>query len=79
LETPSASVYIDNNRSYDFAKCNFENCDKQLETGGFILFDDSSDDQAGTNELSRIPATTSGKNNKLPEYRRRRFDLRTWQ
>jgi hypothetical protein len=37
-------AYIDGNHSYEFAKRDFENVDKYLETGGFILFDDSSDD-----------------------------------
>jgi hypothetical protein len=35
--------YIDGNHSYDFAKRDFENCDKYLEKNGFILFDDSAD------------------------------------
>lgn len=36
-------VYIDGNHTYEFAKRDFENADKNLEIGGFILFDDSSD------------------------------------
>lgn len=36
-------AYIDGNHSYEFAKRDFENCDRFLERGGFILFDDSSD------------------------------------
>jgi Methyltransferase domain len=35
--------YIDGNHSYDFAKLDFENCDRFLEKGGFMLFDDSAD------------------------------------
>ncbi len=35
-------VYIDGNHTYEFAKRDFENADKNLEIGGFILFDDSS-------------------------------------
>lgn len=35
--------YIDGNHSYDFAKRDFENADRHLEKGGFILFDDSAD------------------------------------
>lgn len=36
-------AYIDGNHSYEFAKRDFQNCDKYLENGGFILFDDSAD------------------------------------
>lgn len=36
-------AYIDGNHDYDFAKKDFEEVDKYLEIGGFILFDDSSD------------------------------------
>jgi len=35
--------YIDGNHSYEFARRDFENCDKFLEKGGYILFDDSAD------------------------------------
>jgi len=35
--------YIDGNHSYTSAKRDFENCDRFLEKGGFILFDDSAD------------------------------------
>lgn len=33
--------YIDGNHSYEFAKRDFQNADRFLEAGGFILFDDS--------------------------------------
>lgn len=36
--------YIDGNHSYEFAKRDFENTDKALVSGGFILFDDSGDE-----------------------------------
>ncbi|MDR1275617.1 MAG: class I SAM-dependent methyltransferase [Candidatus Accumulibacter sp.] len=36
-------AYIDGNHSYENAKRDFENVDSILETGGFILFDDSAD------------------------------------
>lgn len=36
-------AYIDGNHTYEFAKRDFENIDKYLELGGFILFDDSAD------------------------------------
>ena len=35
--------YIDGNHSYEFARRDFENTDRFLEPGGFILFDDSAD------------------------------------
>ena len=43
LGGPISFAYIDGNHSYDYAKRDFENVDAFLETGGFILFDDSSD------------------------------------
>lgn len=36
-------AYIDGNHTYEYAKRDFENVDKYLEVGGFILFDDSAD------------------------------------
>lgn len=36
-------AYIDGNHSYEYAKRDFQNVDKFLEIGGFILFDDSAD------------------------------------
>lgn len=35
--------YIDGNHTYEFAKRDFENADRCLVRGGFILFDDSAD------------------------------------
>jgi hypothetical protein len=35
--------YIDGNHTYEFAKRDFENTDRALVSGGFILFDDSAD------------------------------------
>lgn len=35
--------YIDGNHTYEFAKRDFENTDRALVSGGFILFDDSGD------------------------------------
>lgn len=43
LGGPISLCYIDGNHTYDFAKRDFENTDRFLEQGGFILFDDSSD------------------------------------
>jgi hypothetical protein len=37
--------YIDGNHTYEFAKRDFENTDKNLDVGGYILFDDSYDGQ----------------------------------
>ena len=36
-------AFIDGNHTYNFAKRDFENVDRFLETNGFILFDDSAD------------------------------------
>jgi hypothetical protein len=35
--------YIDGNHTYEFARRDFENTDRWLDPGGFILFDDSAD------------------------------------
>lgn len=35
--------YVDGNHTYEFARRDFENCDRFLSAGGFILFDDSVD------------------------------------
>jgi len=43
LGGPISFCYIDGNHSYDFARRDFENADRFLEPGGFILFDDSAD------------------------------------
>jgi hypothetical protein len=40
---PIAFAYIDGNHAYDFARRDFENTDRFLVPGGFILFDDSAD------------------------------------
>lgn len=46
--------YIDGNHTYEFAKRDFENTDKALVPGGFILFDDSGDDsQWEVNQLTK--------------------------
>ncbi len=44
LGGPMGFCYIDGNHTYDFARRDFENCDRYLEPGGFLLFDDSADD-----------------------------------
>lgn len=43
LGGPISFCYIDGNHTYEFAKRDFENCDEFLESGGFVLFDDSAD------------------------------------
>jgi hypothetical protein len=43
LGGPIAFCYIDGNHSYEFARRDFENADRFLEPGGFVLFDDSAD------------------------------------
>jgi len=43
LGGPISFAFIDGNHTYSFAKRDFENVDRFLEKGGFVLFDDSSD------------------------------------
>ena len=43
LGGPIAFCFIDGNHSYEFARRDFENTDRHLQPGGFILFDDSGD------------------------------------
>jgi hypothetical protein len=43
LGGPISFCYIDGNHTYAFAKRDFENTDRWLDRGGFILFDDSAD------------------------------------
>lgn len=43
LGGPIGFCYIDGNHSYEFAARDFGNCDRHLEKGGFVLFDDSAD------------------------------------
>ena len=43
LGGPISFCYIDGNHEYKFAKSDFQNTDRFLEPGGFVLFDDSAD------------------------------------
>jgi predicted O-methyltransferase YrrM len=43
LGGPISFAYIDGNHSYAHSKKDFENVDRYLEPGGFIVFDDSAD------------------------------------
>ncbi len=46
--------FIDGNHTYEFARRDFENVDAHLDTGGYILFDDSADsDPFGLTKLMR--------------------------
>ena len=46
--------YIDGNHTYEYAKRDFENVNKNLDVGGYILFDDSSDaDPFGLTKLMK--------------------------
>jgi hypothetical protein len=44
LGGPIAFSYIDGNHTYEFAKRDFENVDRSLVKGGFVLLDDSGDE-----------------------------------
>jgi hypothetical protein len=52
LGGPISFCYIDGNHEYRFAKSDFENTDRFLEPGGFVLFDDSADGSKW--EVSRV-------------------------
>ncbi len=43
LGGPISFAYIDGNHTYEFAKRDWQNCDRYLERGGFVFFDDSWD------------------------------------
>ncbi len=58
---PISFAYIDGNHVYDFAKRDFENVDKILVPGGFILFDDSADYTHWGSKLVAQEAVKSGK------------------
>lgn len=46
--------YVDGNHTYEFAKRDFDNLDRYLESGGYVLFDDSSDaDYFGLTKLMK--------------------------
>lgn len=55
LGGPISFCFIDGNHKYPFVKSDFDNCDKYLVPGGFILFDDSADSWgiAGVQEVVR--------------------------
>jgi Methyltransferase domain len=46
--------YIDGNHTYDFAKRDFENTDRVLAPGGFVLLDDSADDSRLFPEVNQL-------------------------
>ena len=45
LGGPISFAYIDGNHSYEFARRDFQNCDKHLEAGGFLMLDDTADNE----------------------------------
>ena len=53
LGGPISFAYIDGNHEYEYAKRDFENADAYLESGGFILFDDSADKRFGVRDVMR--------------------------
>jgi hypothetical protein len=63
LGGPIAFAYVDGNHAYDFARRDFENVDRHLEPGGFVLFDDSADGSHW--EVTRVVAEVK----KLANYR----------
>jgi hypothetical protein len=63
LGGPISFCFIDGNHTYDFAKRDFDNTDRFLEPGGFVLFDDSADGSGW--EVCRVVAELRGN----PRYR----------
>lgn len=51
LGGPLSFCYIDGNHSYEGAREDFVNCDQFLESGGFLLFDDSTLEMFGVSRL----------------------------
>ena len=51
LGGPLSFCYIDGDHTYEGAKIDFEGCDKLLERGGFLLFDDSALKHFGVSQL----------------------------
>lgn len=51
LGGPFSFCYIDGNHTYEYANRDFLHCDACLETGGFILFDDSTLDRFSLHKL----------------------------
>jgi hypothetical protein len=51
LGGPLSFCHIDGNHTYECAKRDFQNCDENLEIGGFILFDDSTLTEFGVYQL----------------------------
>jgi len=52
--------YIDGNHTYEFARRDFENTDRALAPGGFVLFDDSADGSEW--EVNRLVREITGTN-----------------
>ena len=51
LGGPVSFCYVDGDHTYEVSKRDFLNCDKYLEIGGFMLFDDSINSQFGVCRL----------------------------
>jgi hypothetical protein len=71
LGGPIAFAYIDGDHRYGPAGRDFRNCDRWLELGGFILFDDSGDDTEWECRRVAREALASGRYQlvaKIPNY-----------
>src|SRR5262249_18092139 len=59
LGGPISFAYIDGNHTYEQSKRDFNNVDKFLEPGGFIIFDDSEDgSQWGSHRTAKEAASS---------------------
>lgn len=56
LGGPISFCYLDGNHIYDYVRRDFQNCDRFLEPGGFIFFDDSADEGEWLVEEGADPA-----------------------
>lgn len=58
LHGPISFCFIDGNHSYDFCRRDFTNCDQFLQSGGFILFDDSDGSFPGVSQVVKEVEST---------------------
>jgi hypothetical protein len=69
LGGPLSFAFIDGDHSYESAKCDFANVDEFLEPGGFVLFDDSADNNGWEcGDVAREAAKTYELIAKNPNY-----------
>ena len=60
LGGPISFAYVDGDHTYAQSKKDFENIDRHLEAGGFIVFDDSGDDGVWEGQSNRTAREAAG-------------------